>query len=64
VETLKDVLENALAGKGKARLVKRLETLQPSVISKVDLESEKAVAKMPVRKGKSKKSPAGETKSK
>jgi len=61
VETLKDVLENALAGKGKARLVKRLETLQPSVISKVDLESEKAVAKMPVRKGKSKKSPAGET---
>ncbi len=64
VETLKDVLENALAGKGKARLVKRLETLQPSVISKVDLESEKAVAKMPVRKGKSKKSPAGEIKSK
>ncbi len=52
VETLKDVLENALVGKGKAKLVKRLETLQPSVISKVDLESERAVGKIPTRKRK------------
>jgi len=64
VETLKDVLENALVGKGKSRLVKRLETLQPSVISKVDLESEKAITKIPARKGKSKKTHAEEAKSK
>lgn len=62
VETLKDVLENALVGRGKAKLLKRLETLQPSVISKVDLESERAVVKVPARKSKTKKASVGETK--
>jgi len=52
VETLRDVLENALVGKGKKRLLKKLESLQPSVVSKVDLESEKAASKIPVRKKK------------
>lgn len=62
VKTLKDVLENALVGRGKAKLLKRLETLQPSVISKVDLESERAVVKVPARKSKTKKASVGETK--
>jgi len=52
VETLRDVLENALVGKGKKRLLKKLESLQPSVVSKVDLESEKTASKIPVRKKK------------
>jgi len=52
VETLRDVLENALAGKGKKNLLKKLERLQPSVVSKVDLDSEKSASKMPSRKRK------------
>ena len=50
VETLKDVLENVLVGSGKKRLLKKLESLQPPVISKVDLESERATNKVPRRK--------------
>jgi Lon-like ATP-dependent protease len=50
VETLKDVLEKALVGKGKRELVKKLESIHPSAVSKVDLESEKAVHKLPKRK--------------
>jgi len=52
VETLRDVLENALVGKGKKNLLKKLELLQPSVVSKIDLESEKAVSKIPSRRRK------------
>ncbi len=57
VETLKDVLDNALVGKGKKKLIKKLESLQPSVISKVDLDSEKAASKIPLKK----KTPVNET---
>ncbi len=53
VETLKDVLENVLVGSGKKRLLKKLESLQPSVVSKVDLESERATNKVPRRKKRS-----------
>jgi len=53
VETLKDVLENALVGPGKKRLLKKLESLEPSAVSKVDLESERAANKVPRRKGNS-----------
>jgi Lon-like ATP-dependent protease len=53
VETLKDVLEYVLVGRGKKRLLKKLESLQPSVISKVDLESERATSKVPHRKSPS-----------
>ena len=41
VSTFKDVLQNSLSGKGKKRLIKKLASLQPSVTSKVDLESER-----------------------
>ena len=47
VETLKDVLDNVLVGTKKEGLMKKLETLQPSVVSKVDLESERATSKIP-----------------
>ncbi|MFO8133331.1 MAG: ATP-dependent protease LonB [Thermoplasmatota archaeon] len=47
VETLKDVLDNVLVGTKKEGLMKKLETLQPSVVSKVDLESERATSKVP-----------------
>ena len=50
VETLKDVLENVLVGSGKKRLLKKLESLQPPVVSKVDLESELTTSKIPRRK--------------
>jgi len=53
VETLKDVLENVLVGSGKKRLLKKLESLQPSVVGKVDLESERATNKVPRRKKRS-----------
>jgi hypothetical protein len=62
VETLKDVLDNVLVGRGKKRLLKKLESLQPSVVSKVDLESERAASKVPHRKGSSsQQSTAGDT---
>ncbi|MEA2054655.1 MAG: ATP-dependent protease LonB [Candidatus Thermoplasmatota archaeon] len=61
VETLKDVLENVLVGEGKKKLLKKLEALQPSVTSKVDLESEKAVIKIPVGRRRTKiKKPVAE----
>jgi len=47
VETLKDVLDNVLVGTKKEGLMKKLEKLQPSVVSKVDLESERATSKVP-----------------
>lgn len=50
VETLKDVLEKSLVGKGKRRLLKKLEDIQPSAMSKVELESEKKVERVPKRK--------------
>ncbi|KAA0003680.1 MAG: ATP-dependent protease LonB [Thermoplasmata archaeon] len=50
VETLKDVLEKSLVGKGKRALIKKLDAVQPSVISKIDLESEKKMERMPKRK--------------
>lgn len=50
VETLKDVLEKALVGKGKRVLVEKLESIRPSAVSKVDLESEKTVHRLPKRK--------------
>jgi len=41
VETLKDVLENALIGKGKKELLKKLSEMRPpKVAAKVELESE------------------------
>ncbi len=41
VTTLKDVLENALVGTGKQKLLNRLASLQSVVIDKVELESER-----------------------
>jgi Lon-like ATP-dependent protease len=50
VETLTDVLQRALTGRGKQVLLKKLQSIQPSVTSKVSLESEKALEKIPKRK--------------
>jgi Lon-like ATP-dependent protease len=41
VATLKDVLQNSLIGDGKEKLIKKLASLQSSIASKVDLESER-----------------------
>jgi len=42
VETLTDVLENALAGEGKEQLLKKLRAMRPpKIMGKVELESEK-----------------------
>jgi Lon-like ATP-dependent protease len=42
VETLSDVLENALTGEGKEELLKKLKTMKPpKIMGKVELESEK-----------------------
>ena len=50
VETLKDVLQESLVGRGKKKLLKKLESIQPSVMSKVELESEKKIERVPQRK--------------
>ena len=45
VETLNDVLENALTGAGKDELLKRLKNMKPPMITgKVELESEKKIS--------------------
>jgi len=42
VETLSDVLENALVGEGKEELLRKLKTMRPpKIVGKVELESEK-----------------------
>ena len=42
VETLSDVLDNALIGEGKEELVKKLKAMRPpKIVGKVELESEK-----------------------
>ena len=42
VETLNDVLENALVGEGKEELLKKLKAMRPlRIVGKVELESEK-----------------------
>ena len=42
VETLSDVLDNALTGEGKEELLKKLKTMKPpKIMGKVELESEK-----------------------
>jgi Lon-like ATP-dependent protease len=42
VETLNDVLENALVGEGKEELLKKLKSMRPlQIVGKVELESEK-----------------------
>ncbi len=42
VETLSDVLENALVGEGKEELLKKLKAMRPpKIVGKVELESEK-----------------------
>lgn len=56
VGTLKDVLENVLVGDKKDRLMQKLEELQYPVVSKVDLESERATSKVP-RKQKQESQP-------
>ena len=44
VETLNDVLENALVGKGKKQLLEKLRAMRPlKITGKVELESEKKV---------------------
>ena len=45
VETLNDVLENALTGAGKDELLRRLKNMKPPMITgKVELESEKKIS--------------------
>ena len=45
VETLNDVLENALTGAGKDELLRRLKNMRPPMITgKVELESEKKIS--------------------
>jgi len=46
-----------LVGKGKRALIKKLDSIRPSVMGKVDLESEKIVNKLPKRKRKVIKEP-------
>ena len=42
VETLSDVLDNALIGEGKEELLRKLKTMRPpKIVGKVELESEK-----------------------
>jgi Lon-like ATP-dependent protease len=42
VETLNDVLENALVGEGKEELIRKLKAMRPlRIVGKVELESEK-----------------------
>jgi Lon-like ATP-dependent protease len=42
VETLADVMENALTGEGKEELLKKLKTMRPpKIMGKIELESEK-----------------------
>jgi Lon-like ATP-dependent protease len=42
VQTLTDVLENALTGEGKEELLRKLKTMKPpKIMGKVELESEK-----------------------
>ena len=42
VETLNDVLENALIGEGKEELLRKLKEMRPlKIVGKVELESEK-----------------------
>ena len=56
VETLTDVLENALTGEGKEELLKKLKAMRPPKISaKVELESEKKRNPLPYEKGPDKK---------
>jgi len=44
VETLSDVIENALTGAGKDELLKRLKNMRPpKVTAKIELESEKRI---------------------
>jgi Lon-like ATP-dependent protease len=49
VATLTDVLENALVGKGKKKLLTRLASLQSIVSDKVELASERRQRRMPTR---------------
>ena len=45
VETLTDVIENALVGEGKQELLKKLKAMKPlKVTAKVELESEKKIS--------------------
>jgi len=45
VQTLTEVIENALVGSGKDKLLKKLKTMKPLAVSaKVELESEKKIA--------------------
>jgi Lon-like ATP-dependent protease len=48
VETLTDVIENALIGKGKEELLKKLKDMKPPKITgKIELESEKKITASP-----------------
>ncbi|PKK85488.1 MAG: ATP-dependent protease LonB [Thermoplasmata archaeon HGW-Thermoplasmata-1] len=50
VKTIKEVLENALTGKGKAELLKKLEMFHPTIVSaKMPLESEKELDRVPLK---------------
>ena len=45
VETLNDVIENALTGEGKDELLRRLKNMRPpKVTGKIELESEKKIS--------------------
>jgi Lon-like ATP-dependent protease len=53
VETLSDVLENALIGEGKEELLRKLKTMRPpKIVGKVELESEKRAASHLTSEGK------------
>lgn len=53
VETLSDVLENALIGEGKEELLRKLKTMRPpKIVGKVELESEKRATSHLTSEGK------------
>ncbi|RLI66450.1 MAG: ATP-dependent protease LonB [Candidatus Asgardarchaeum californiense] len=56
VETLSDVLEHALVGEGKERLLKKLKDMRPpKIMGKVELDSEKQKSIIPIKGEKNKK---------
>ena len=56
VETLSDVLEHALVGEGKERLLKKLKDMRPpKIMGKVELDSEKQKSITPIKDEKNKK---------